>query len=124
MLDRTLEKEIKQLNGDGSRGSRFETIKKLRAAASDLSTPAVMDTFGECLRAHGRAAVAVCVAATLYVRQKRIDRWGLTWANDVLAVWTNRSPSMIESLCIQDQLHPTRICDYANSLIKFTTVDD
>lgn len=121
MLDRTLEKEIKRLIGDGSREARFDTIKKLRAAMNDLSTPKVMDTFNDCLRAHGRAAVSVCVAATLYERRERLDRWGLIWANEVLALWTNRTPSMVESICIRDQLHPTRICDYANSLIKLTT---
>lgn len=121
MLDRTLEKEIKRLNGDGSREARFDTIKKLRAAMNDLSTPKVMYTFNDCLRAHGRAAVSVCVAATLYERRERIDRWGLSWAKAVLALWTNRTPSMVESICIRDQLHPTRICDYANSLIKLTT---
>ena len=121
MLDRTFEREIKRLNGDGSREARFDTIKKLRAAMNDLSTPKVMETFNDCLRTHGHAAVAVCVAATLYERRERIDRWGFTWASAVLALWTNRTPAMVESICIRDQLHPTRICDYASGLIKLTT---
>jgi len=120
-LDRTLAREIKALNGDGSREARFETLRKVRAAKAALSTPKVRDEFGACLREHGRAVTALCVASTLYTRSERIDRWGLRWALAVLELWTNRAASFTDVAYICDQLHPTRICEYAESFIRLTT---
>ena len=120
-LDRTLAKEIKALNGDGSREARFDTLRRVEAARKDLSTPEVRDRFNDCIRKHGRAVVAICVAATLYTRRERLDRWGLKWALEALECWTNRGQSFVDRSYIDDQLHPTRICEYAGSFIRATT---
>ena len=40
-LDETLAREIKALNGDGSRFARFETLQKVKAARAALSTTEV-----------------------------------------------------------------------------------
>ena len=123
-LDRELTREIKALNGDGTREARFRTLDKVRAAKKDLSTTSVRDSFGECLKSHGRAVTAVCVAATLHRRKERIDGWGYRWAQEVLNLWTNRPPSFIDIANIDDGLHPTRICEYAREFIRLTTEED
>ena len=74
-LDRTLAKEIRALFGNGSREAKFAALKRIDAARKDLSTTRVRDTFADCLREHGRAVVAVCVAATLDARKERLDYW-------------------------------------------------
>jgi len=120
-LDRTLAREIKALNGDGTREARFDTLNKVRAASKDLSTPKVREHFNDCLKTHGRAVTALCVASTLYTRRERLDEWGLEWALAVLNLWTNKMSSFIDRASIDDGLHPTRICEYAGSFIQLTT---
>ena len=120
-LDRTLAREIKALNGDGTREARFDTLRKVRAANKDLSRPEVRDSFNDCLKAHGRAITALCVASTLYRRRERLDGWGLLWARAVLDLWTNKTPPSVDAATIDDGLHPTRICEYAGQFIRLTT---
>lgn len=120
-LDRTLSREIKALNGDGERADRFDTLRKVRAAVKDLSTPEVMNRFDDCIKSHGRAVVALCVASTIYSRRDRLDDYGLDWARSVLNLWTNKFPSYIDTANIDDGLHPTRIFEYAGSFIRLTT---
>lgn len=121
-LDNTLVREIKtKLYCNGDREAKFAALKKVRAACADLSTINVCDTFDDCMRKHGRAVVAVCVAATLEIRKERLDWWQWEWAHEVLKLVSFFTPSNLESAHIKDGLHPTRICEYAGSLIKFTT---
>ena len=120
-LDSTFAKEVKALNGDGSREARFAALRRIEAARKDLSSPEVREGFGDSLRLHGRAITAVCVAATLYSRRERIDRWGLGWALAGLDLWTNKGRTFIDRANIDDGLHPTRICEYAGELIRLTT---
>lgn len=122
-LDRTLASEIKkQANGDGSREAKFAFIKKVRGASKMMSSPDVLQgKFSEALSTYGRVPVAICVAATLHQSRDRLDNWKLDWASEVLSIWTNRTAHGIEDAYINDGLHPTRICEYAGSLIKFTT---
>ena len=121
-LDRSLVKEIKALTGDGSREAKFSLLRKLEAARKDLSTTRVRDTFTDCLKKHGRAAVAVCVAATLDARRDRLDGWGWRWARAVLDLLPfDVTPRNLERAHIEDGLHPTRICEYAGDLIRLTT---
>ncbi len=118
-LDKTFENDIKKLNGNGSREAKFEQLKILRAAVKELSTPDVIREFNSILKKYGRAPIAVCVAATLIDRGNRISGSSLQWAQEVIKLWTNR-PNSIEQFAIRDNLHPTRIEEYARALIKFT----
>ncbi len=118
-LDKSFENDIKKLNGNGSREAKFENLKVVRAAAKELSTPDVIRDFGKILRKYGRAPVAVCVAATLICRWNRISDSSLQWAQEVLKLWINR-PTTVEQFIIRDNLHPTKIEEYAKALIKFT----
>lgn len=120
-LDTNLAREIKALNGDGTREARFETLRKVRAANKDLSRPEVRDTINDTLKTHGRAIVSLCIASTLYRRRERLEGWNFDWAQAVLDLWTNKAPSNIDIAYIDDGLHPTRICDYARPFIRSTT---
>ncbi len=121
-LDWTLAKEIKALGGDGSRGAKFELLRRIDAARSDLSTPQVMTNFDDCVMKHGRAIVAVCVAATLNAWHDFIGDWKIYWIDGVL----NGLPSCItqqnlKRAVIDDGLHFSRVCEYARSFILATS---
>lgn len=120
-LDGTLAKEVKAMNGNNSREAKFALLKKIDAAVKDMSTPDIQTRFNEILGKHGRAVTAICVAATLFERRERLDDWGIRWAMDVLDCWTTKPMSGISRACIDDGIHPTRICEYAGSFIKLNT---
>lgn len=122
-LDVVLSKDIKrEANGDGSREAKFAFMKRVEAANKALSAPEVAcGGFYAAIKEHGRVPVAICVAATLYNRRERLDRWGFSWATEVLNLWTNRTPSGIDRATIRDEmLHPTSICRYAEEFIRLT----
>ena len=121
-LDRTIVREINKLIGNGSREAKFAMLKRIDAAKKDLSTTKIRDTFIDCLRKHGRAVVAVCVAATLDDRKNRIDCWGLPWAHKVLSLLPQNylTPGFRGRACIEDGIHPTAICDYAHCFVMLT----
>jgi hypothetical protein len=122
-LDATLAREIKAANGDGSRDAKFALLHRIDAAVKDMSTPEIMERFNEMLVKHGRAVTAICVAATIWVRLERLDRWQMKWAEAVLALWTTKPPMGAYRASFDDGLHPTRICEYAASFIKCSTED-
>lgn len=120
-LDRTFAREIKKTaNGDGSREARFAFLNPARGAAKRLSTPNVRNDFDDVLREYGRATVGLCVAVTVWERRDRLESQTVRWAMEVLKLWTNR-PRDIICLYIYDNLHPSRIEEYAGSLIRITT---
>lgn len=124
-LDRTFVREIKALFGDGSREAKFVALKLIDAARKDLSSTDIRRTFNDCIRKHGRAAVCVCVAATLDARKDRLDRWGWRWAFEVLSsIPCNMTPGNLGRAYIDDGIHPTAICDYAGSLIRVTIEEE
>ena len=124
-LDRTLVKEINAANGDESREAKFLLLHKIHKAVEDMSTPDIAERFDEMLVKHGRAVTAICIAATLWTRKERLELggWELMWATKVLELWTTKpkSETGIGHACIDDQLHPTRILEYAASFMKCTT---
>lgn len=123
-LDRTFAREVKKAaNGDGSREARFAFLNPAKEAARKLSTPNVMREFDGILREYGRATVCLCVAVTVWERRDRLESRTVRWAMEVLKLWTNRPPD-IRSLYIGDNLHPSRIEEYAGSFIKLTTEED
>lgn len=122
-LDRTFVQEVKKTaNGDGSREARFAFLTPAREAARKLSTPNVMQEFGDILWEYGRATVGLCVAVTVWERRNRLERRMVQWAEEVLKLWTNR-PHDTLCLFINDGLHPSRIEEYAGSFIKLTTLE-
>ena len=122
MLDKSFATEIRKANGGDSREARFALLREVRAAAAMLSTPSVMRTFGSVLRTYGRVPVALCVAATLHARRAELGNTSaLQWADEVMSCWTNRSPHALDDAYIRDNLHCTRILEYAGSLIRLTS---
>ena len=79
-----------------------------------------MREFDDILREYGRATVGLCVAVTVWERRRKLERRTVQWAMAVLELWTNR-PVDILWLYISDNLHASRIEEYAGSLIRFTT---
>ena len=123
-LDRTFAREVKKAaNGDGSREARFAFLNPAKEAARKLSTPNVMREFDGILREYGRATVGLCVAVTVWERRDRLESRTVRWAMEVLKLWTNRPPDT-RCLYIGDNLHPSRIEEYAGSFIKLTTEED
>lgn len=121
-LDRTLVKDIKAAVGDGSRTARFSLLTRIDWAAAEASSPDICEAFGALLREHGRAVMAICVAATLEARRERLEGWQIQWARAVLDLWTTHPTwSRYSRAVINDGLHPTRICEYAGSFIRCTT---
>ena len=123
-LDRSFAREVeKASNGDGSREARFAFLNPAREAAKRLSTPNVRNDFDDVLREYGRAAVGLCVAVTVFERRDRLESRTVRWAMEVLKLWTNR-PGDIPCLYIHDNLHPSRIEEYAGSFIRLTTEEE
>lgn len=126
-LDRTLAKEIKAANGDGSHDAKFALLHRIHEAVEDMSTPDIAERFDEMLVKHGRAVTAICIAATLWMRKERLELgdWELMWATKVLELWTTKpkSETGVGHAYIDDQLHPMRILEYAASFIRCTTED-
>ena len=118
-VDRELAREIRATIKSGSDADRRAARIAVKKAIRALSTPDIRNTFSDVLREHGRANVAIAVACTLKARAWRIDNWGLLWAQDVLHNW---QPVDYCDYAIMDELHPTRICEYAADLVKMTTI--
>lgn len=126
-LDRVFARDInREANANGSRDAKFAFLKRVEAANKALSVPDVAHGgFDAVIKEHGRVPVMICVAATLYNRRERLNKWGFLWATEVLNPWTNRPPSGVERATIRDDmLHPTSICGYAVDFIRLTTEDD
>lgn len=119
-IDRTLANEIEKKNGDGSREDRFAFLREIIAVKTDCSTPDVRYRFADCFGRHSRAAIAVCVAATVLDRRDRLDRSTVDWGEAIMRLWTNRTPST-DRIIIEDNLHPTRIEEYAGEFIRLTS---
>lgn len=124
MLDGEFVKELKKLNGDGSRDARFRTMEKALNAQRELSTPKVRDSFNGVLKKYGRAIVGICVASTIVHRDESLYGKERKWALEVLDIWKNRGSMATDRLYICDNLHPTRILEYAGDLIRYTTEGD
>lgn len=120
-LDGELRKEIRAALGDGSRDAKFAFLHRIEDARRDLSSTDVRRTFYAAVKKHGRAACAVCIAATLNDRRDRLDGWGYTWARAVLDLLPGFIPGNIDRAVIRDGIHPTAICEYADLFIRVTT---
>lgn len=120
MLDRELAKEIRKANGDGSREAKFKLLGMVRAAREDLSSADVLDHFGEIVEKHGRVPVAICVGVTAVMREERLNRWIVEWGKEVLDLWVNR-PHDTSLALIDDNLHPSRIEEYAGRFVRVTS---
>ena len=119
-LDRIFAREISKVNGNGSQEARLTFLRTVRKAQKALSAPDVMRTYGDCIKQFGRVPIAICTAVTIYQRRDRLNDGPVCWATEVLKLWTNR-PNDLSCAYIDDGLHPSRIEEYARSLIELTT---
>jgi len=116
-LDTSFVNEIKRTgNGDGGREYRFALMNELRETADELNK---RDGFDDCLKKHGRAKVALCVAATIVRSQDRYEQSQVAWAQAVLELWTNRTEKSILDVLIV-RLHPGYVAGNSASLRRIT----
>ena len=119
-LDQTFARDIKrEANGDGSREAKFSFKAKVQATAKALSTPTVMEGFSGCLKEYGRVPVAICLAETIIERRDRLNQQVCDWADEVMKLYTN-APLHRSFAYIDDNLHPSRIEEYAGAFIRVT----
>ena len=117
-LDRALAREIKRVAPQRKdREEYFAFAKKVKAAKADMSIIEIRDRFNELQAKHGRPVTAIVVAATLWMRRERLDRWKLKWAMEVLDCWPH-TPGLRDDAAIDDGIHPTALCDYAGEFIR------
>lgn len=118
--DRELVREIRRANGDGTRAAGLELLRKVKAAKADLSSQDVRERFDDVLKKHGRVPVAICVGVTAVLRADDLNRWIVDWGRDVLQQWMYRPFDLTVAL-IEDNLHPSRIEEYAGGFVRATT---
>lgn len=120
-LDSLFASEIKkQANGDGSREAKFAFKKKVEETAKELSTPKAAEIFDDCLHKYGRVSVAICVAETIIERRNWLNWSSYMWASEVMKLYVN-APQDKSFAYINDNLHPSKIEEYAKSLMRLTT---
>jgi len=122
-LKKDFTQELNQANGNGTPEARYAFLNTARAAARELSATSVMEKFDGILEKYGRAAVAVCVAVTIDRRRNRVEPRTVQWAVAVLSIWQGR-PSVYSGLYINDQLHPSKVEQYAGDFIRSTIASD
>lgn len=122
-LTREFTRDLNRIDGDGTRAAKFAFFNPAREAAKELSSHSVIENFGNVICKYGRPTVGMCVAATVVARQDRLHRETVEWGREVLSHWHNKTQSNVDSLVINDGLHPTRIEQYAALFISSTIAD-
>lgn len=123
-LDESFAREIRRVaNGDGSPEHEKAFRAKLREVRQALSSPNVMVGYDAALGAYGRVPVAICTAATILERRDVLHERPVRWAEEVLKCWTKRTGANLEQFYIRDELDPSRIEQYAASLVRYTLED-
>jgi len=123
-LDNELAKEIKAFVGKGEeRKSCVRVNQTVQKAAEEMEKASRYDgiPIGECAKKYGRAAVAICIASTLWERKEILGNWNLEWAIDVLNQWGWRDRYATRRGLIGGNAHPTAICCWAKSFIEYTS---
>lgn len=124
-VERELLREVRAFAKNDGTKETFRPIRiKLDECRKALSTPEVMYNFDETLREHGRAAVSIILAGTLIERGDRLDHYKEWWAREVLDAAKLPMRYRPEEHSIIDDLHPTRIFEYAGEFFKLTTEED
>ena len=118
-IDKTLAAEIRKLNAHGERVAKAAFAQMMRGAVADFSNFNVMTDFGCIMSKHGRAITALCVAATIKTRADRLNSSTVDWAEAVLACFEDTERA-VRLGTYENGLHPSRIEEYAKSLIKYT----
>ena len=118
ILERTFANEIKAAaNGDGSRDYMFSMIQELRNVSVALEK---RYEFNRCIKEHGRAKVALCIAVTMCNDAVRYEQPQLLWAHAIMELWTNRIERNISAAFIRG-IHPAILADNSRELRMLTT---
>lgn len=124
-VDRELLREVRAFAKNDGTKEQFRPIRlKLDECRKALSTPEVLYSFDDVLRIHGRAAVAILLACTLIEREWRLDGHYAWWAHEVLDAAKLPARYKPEEHSIIDDLHPTRIFEYAKDFFRLTSEEE
>jgi hypothetical protein len=120
-LDTTFANEIrKQANGNGSKEHRIMFAMNIAKVAKELENSRY--EFYNCLKKYGRVNVALCVAATIMRFPYKYENHQITWAQMVLAQWTNRTPAGSIANAVFN-MHPAILMDISSSLRRLTITE-
>ena len=125
--DRVLYREIVKAAGQ-SRAERIAFLNQCAAFSEELGKAikhnngllALTTIFNRTMLQYPRTVPACCIAATIWLRDGT-SQGAKEWARDVLDAW-NASESYKQRAYIDDNLHPSRIEEYAGSFIRCTSV--
>lgn len=116
-MDKSLVREIKA--AEKSHRGQTAFLVQIRRAAKELSTPDIMDgeLLKKCINKYGRAVIVCLLASTIMDRADRLHDDTVRWAEDVYRVWLYRG---YDTPTIADNLHPSRIEEYAGWFLQLT----
>ncbi len=117
-------RELNKAIGDGTPEGRSAFLSTAREAAQELSTPDAAEKFDEVLKKYGRAAVAVCVAATLDDHRSKMKPRTVRWAVEVLVGTWRVPPYLYQEVRIDGRFPPSKIEQRADNLINSTIASD
>lgn len=124
MLSSELAREIKKFLGTGNHPEVYERLSETAKSMEGITRynhAGADGEFEKCLKKHGRAAVSICIASTLWENRWRLDEWNLSWALDILNLWTWKHGESHLRACICGNSHPTTICNYSGEFIKLNS---
>lgn len=125
MVERELAREIRKACGSGERAAKMKLLGAVRGVQERMSSlECAKDPRGAmraAIREHGRAAWALCLAATIVTaRQDWVNSKTMAWAREVIGLWSCR-PMDIGQVAYNDRLHPSRLAEYAGDFIRTLT---
>ena len=126
--DPTLISDIKKAAGK-TRGERLAFLGQCAAFSVELGNAMKANNglrmlrtiFDATMLGYPRSVTACCLAATIVMREG-MSYASQVWAHGVIEAWNPTSSQRLRAY-IDDNLHPSRIEEYAGSFIRVTTIN-
>ena len=126
--DPVLISEIKKAAGK-TRGERLAFLDQCSAFSNELGKAirdnngmrALKSIFDKVMLGYPRTVTACCLAATIVMREG-MSYASQVWAQGVLEAWSPTSSQRLRAY-IDDNLHHSRIEEYAGGFIRATTIN-
>ena len=126
--DPVLISEIKKAAGR-TRGERLAFLGQCNAFSNELGGAiknnnglrSLKSIFDKTMLGYPRTVTACCLAATIVMREG-MSYASQVWAQGVIETWNPTSSQRLRAY-IDDNLHPSRVEEYAGSFIRATTMN-
>ena len=126
--DPVLISEIKKAAGK-TRGERLAFLDQCNAFSNELGKAikgnnglrALKSIFDRVMLGYPRTVTACCLAATIVMRGS-MSYAAQVWAHGVIEAWNPTSSQRLRAY-IDDNLHPSRVEEYAGGFIRATTMN-